>query len=179
MKIVVLDRDGVINEDSDEYVKNPDEWTEIPGSIEAIARFNRAGFRVVVATNQAGIERNLFNMTQLNSINQKMHSKVKKAGGKIHAIFYCPCLDSPSCTCRKPKPGMLLDIARRFNVSPEGIPFIGDSLRDLKAAENAGYIPILVLTGNGQKTRENPEIPPNTVIYKTLAHAAKNITTIN
>ncbi len=175
MKIVILDRDGVINEDSVNYIKHPDEWVPIPGSLEAIAKLNGAGYQVVIATNQAGIERGLFDMARLNAIHQKMHETVKQVGGKIHAIFYCPCLDSPACTCRKPKPGMLLEIAQRFNISPHGIPFVGDSLRDLQAAASAGCLPLLVLTGNGLSTRDKPEIPSNTLICDDLDHAARKI----
>ena len=175
MKLVILDRDGVINEDSEKYIKHPDEWVPIAESLEAIAKLNGAGYQVVIATNQAGIERGLFDMAGLNAIHRKMHEAVKQVGGKIHAIFYCPCLDSPACTCRKPKPGMLLEIAQRFDISPHGIPFVGDSLRDLQAAASASCLPILVLTGNGQLTKDKAEIPFNTLICKDLDHAARTI----
>ena len=175
MKIIVIDRDGVVNEDSEYYIKDPDEWNAIPGSLEAIAKLNRAGYSVVIATNQAGIERKLFNMTTLNEIHTKMYKALREVGGQIKAIFYCPCLEGPACACRKPKPGMLIDIAKRFNADPASIAFIGDSLRDLQAAVSAGYQPVLVLTGNGQRTKKLPEIPANTITYNDLAHAAKHI----
>ena len=174
-KIIILDRDGVINHDSADYIKSPKEWNPIPGSLAAIAKLTRSGFHVVIATNQAGIERRLFTMDVLNSIHNKMHQSIKMAGGAIQAIFFCPCLDGSNCECRKPKPGMLLDISRRFNVTPKGIPFIGDSVGDLLAAEEAGCQPILVLTGNGEKTKNSPNIPSNTLIFNDLESAVDKI----
>ncbi|MBS0321346.1 MAG: D-glycero-beta-D-manno-heptose 1,7-bisphosphate 7-phosphatase [Proteobacteria bacterium] len=170
-KLIVLDRDGVINRDSDQFIKSPDEWVPIPGSIEAIARLHHAGYRVVVATNQSGLGRGLFDMAMLNAIHEKMHRAVAQAGGRIDAIFYCPHSADSQCDCRKPKPGMLLEIGRRFNVELAGTPSVGDSLRDLDAAATVGAQPMLVLTGKGEKTLREGGFPANTVIFPDLAFA--------
>lgn len=172
MKLVVLDRDGVINADSEHYVKSPEEWQPIAGSLEAIARFTQAGIHVVVATNQSGIGRGLFDMTTLNAVHDKMHKAVNQLGGRIDAVFFCPHAQDKGCTCRKPRPGMLLEIGARFNVALAGVPAIGDSLRDLQAASAAGAIPILVLTGKGKRTKELGGLPAGTEIYQDLAAAA-------
>src|SRR5580765_2277059 len=145
-RLIVLDRDGVINHDSDQFIKSPDEWRAIPGSLEAIARLNHAGYRVVVATNQSGIGRGLFEMAMLNAIHDKMHRALALSGGRIDAVFYCPHTADAECECRKPKVGMLKEIGVRFGVDLAGVPCIGDSLRDLQAAEAVGGQPILVLT---------------------------------
>jgi len=141
MKLVILDRDGVINLDSDQYIKSPEEWKPIAGSLEAIARFTQAGFRVVVATNQSGVGRALFDMATLNAMHDKMHKAVSELGGRIDAVFFCPHAQDAGCACRKPKPGMLLEIAGRFKVALADVPAIGDSLRDLQAASEAGGLP--------------------------------------
>jgi D-glycero-D-manno-heptose 1,7-bisphosphate phosphatase len=172
MKLVILDRDGVINVDSEQYIKSPEEWTPIAGSLGAIARFTQAGFRVVVATNQSGLGRGLFDMATLNAMHDKMHKAVNQAGGRIDAVFFCPHAQDAGCACRKPQPGMLLEIAARFNVAPAGVPAIGDSLRDLQAASAVGARPILVLTGKGEQTREAGGLPEGAEIYKDLAAAA-------
>ena len=175
MKLVVLDRDGVINVDSDQYIKSPEEWKPIPGSLEAIARLTQAGFRVVVATNQSGLGRGLFDMATLNAMHNKMHKAVNQLGGRIDAVFFCPHAQDGGCNCRKPKPGLLEEIGRRFNVNLRGVPSIGDSLRDLEASAAVGAQPILVLTGKGQKTRREDGLPPGTVIYADLAEAVESI----
>mgnify|MGYP002630545329 FL=1 len=175
MKLVILDRDGVINQDSASYIKSPDEWKPIPGSLEAIALLNQAGYRVLVATNQSGIGRGLFEMTTLNEIHNKMHRALGLVGGRVDGIFYCPHTQDAGCSCRKPKPGLLEEIARRFGVSLEGVPFIGDSLRDLQAAAAVGAQSILVLTGKGKKTRKDGGMPENTVVYDDLAAAVHNL----
>jgi len=175
MKLVILDRDGVINVDSDQFIKTPDEWKPIPGSLDAIARLNHAGYRVVIASNQSGIGRGLFDMAALNAINEKMYKALAQAGGRIDALFYCPHPAEANCMCRKPKPGMLEDIARRFNVSLAGVPSIGDSLRDLQAAIAAGGTPILVLTGKGAKTQAAGGLPEHTKVYQDLAEAVRAI----
>jgi D-glycero-D-manno-heptose 1,7-bisphosphate phosphatase len=175
VKLVVLDRDGTINHDSDQYIKSPAEWKPIKGSLEAIARLTQAGFRVVVATNQSGIGRGLFDMATLNAIHDSMHRAVHLAGGRIDAIFFCPHADDANCGCRKPKPGMLHEIAKRLNVDIEGVPMVGDSLRDLQAAAAAGAKPVLVLTGKGRKTRETGGLPPGTVVYPDLAAFAAQL----
>lgn len=175
MKLVILDRDGVINYDSDHFIKNPDEWKPIPGSLEAIAELNQAGFRVALATNQSGISRGLFDMATLNAIHDKMHRALAQNGARIDALFYCPHAAENNCGCRKPKPGMLLDISHRFGIDLKGVPSIGDSLRDLQAGMSLGVQPMLVLTGKGEKTREAGGLPEGTLIFENLAQAAKHI----
>jgi D-glycero-D-manno-heptose 1,7-bisphosphate phosphatase len=169
MKLIILDRDGVINRDSDAFVKSPDEWIPIPGSLEAIARLNRAGYRVAVATNQSGVARGLFNMVTLNAIHQKLHAAAQQSGADIDAIFFCPHATVDNCDCRKPKPGMLRAIGKRFDVSLKGVPTVGDSLRDLQAGYVLGCVPYLVLTGKGEKTRAKGGLPPGTLIFENLA----------
>ena len=173
MKLVILDRDGVINFDSAQFIKSPDEWKPIPGSLEAIARLNQAGFRVVLATNQSGVGRGLFDMATLNAIHDKMSKLLGQYGGRIDALFYCPHAADSKCECRKPNPGMFEEIAKRFNVSLAGVPAIGDSLRDLEAAAAMGAQPILVKTGKGEKTLEAGNLPDNTLIFADLAEAVK------
>ncbi|MGH8751054.1 MAG: D-glycero-beta-D-manno-heptose 1,7-bisphosphate 7-phosphatase [Burkholderiales bacterium] len=172
MKLVILDRDGVINHDSAQFIKSPDEWKPIADSLDAIARLNQAGYRVVVATNQSGLGRGLFDMTTLNAIHDKMHKTVALHGGRIDAIFFCPHAQELNCACRKPKTGLFQEIAQRFNVNLSGVPCIGDSLRDLQAADAVSAQPILLLTGKGTKTREAGGLPANTQIYPDLAAAA-------
>lgn len=175
MKLVILDRDGVINQDSDQFIKNTMEWKAIPGSLEAIAKLNHAGYRVVVASNQSGIGRGLLDMGALNAINDKMYRVLSQVGGRIDALFYCPHAAEANCDCRKPKPGMFVDIAQRFNVDLAGVPSIGDSLRDLQAAYTAGAQPILVLTGKGAKTKTTGGLPDGTPIFADLAQAVRHI----
>jgi D-glycero-D-manno-heptose 1,7-bisphosphate phosphatase len=169
MKLVILDRDGTINHDSDQHIKSPAEWQPITGSLEAIARLTQAGWHVVVATNQSGIGRGLFDMATLNAIHDTMHRAVHQAGGRIDAIFFCPHAGDANCDCRKPRPGMLLEIAKRMNVELDGVPMVGDSLRDLQAAAAAGARPVLVLTGKGRKTRDAGGLPAGTVVVPDLA----------
>ncbi len=171
MKLIILDRDGVINYDSDQFIKNPDEWRPLPGSMEAIARLVQAGYHVVVATNQSGVGRGLFDMPTLNAIHEKMHKAVALAGGRIDAIFFCPHAAQADCNCRKPRIGMLEEIAARYNVGMQGVPAVGDSLRDLACAAKIGAQPILVLTGKGQKTQAKGDLPQGTLIYPDLAAA--------
>ena len=175
MKLVILDRDGTINVDSDQFIKSPKEWKPIKGSLEAIARLTQAGWRVVVATNQSGLGRGLFDMATLNAIHDSMHRAVHQAGGRIDAVFFCPHAGDSHCECRKPMPGMLLEIAKRMNVELEGVPMVGDSLRDLQAAAAAGAKPVLVLTGKGKKTRDAGGLPPGTVIVADLAAFAAQL----
>ena len=171
-KLIVLDRDGVINRDSDQFIKTPDEWRPIPGSLEAVARLNHAGFRVVIATNQSGIGRGLFDMAMLNAIHEKMHKALALVGGRIDAVFYCPHTADSLCECRKPKPGMLREIGVRYGIEMSGVACIGDSVRDLQAAEAVGAQPMLVLTGKGERTLREGNFPKNTVIFPDLAFAA-------
>jgi D-glycero-D-manno-heptose 1,7-bisphosphate phosphatase len=173
MKLAILDRDGVINFDSDHYIKSPSEWRPIPGSIEAIARLNQHGYRVAVATNQSGIGRGLFDMATLNAINDKMMEMVFRQGGRIDALFFCPHTAVEECNCRKPRTGMLEEIAARFHTELKGVPSIGDSLKDLQAAETVGAQPILVLTGKGAKTRGEGGMPKKTLVFENLAEASR------
>src|SRR4051794_31836248 len=151
MKLVVLDRDGVINFDSDQYIKSPAEWRPIPGSIEAIARLHQNGWRVAVATNQSRIGRRLFALATLNATKARMMEMAFRQGGRIDALFFCPHTADENCNCRKPLTGMLEEIAARFHTEMKGVPCIGDSLKDLQSAESVGAQPILVLTGKGAK----------------------------
>ncbi len=176
MKLIILDRDGVINYDSDQFIKSPDEWRPIPGSLEAIAKLNQWGWRVVVATNQSGVGRGLFGMDTLNAIHEKMVKSLAQVGGRIDAIFFCPHAADSTCDCRKPKPGMLQQVSERFNIPLDGVPVVGDSLRDLQAGLAVGGKPYLVLTGKGQKTRDDPALPPETQIYPDLATVVADLT---
>ncbi|OGA11810.1 MAG: D-glycero-beta-D-manno-heptose-1,7-bisphosphate 7-phosphatase [Betaproteobacteria bacterium RIFCSPHIGHO2_12_FULL_69_13] len=169
MKLVVLDRDGTINHDSDQHIKSPAEWRPIKGSLDAIARLNRAGYRVVIATNQSGIARGLFDTATLIAIHETMQRAVAQAGGRVDAVFFCPHAADSDCACRKPKPGMLIEIAERFNVSLDEVHAVGDSQRDLDAAAAAGAMPVLVLTGKGKKTRDAGKLPPGTQVFPDLA----------
>jgi D-glycero-D-manno-heptose 1,7-bisphosphate phosphatase len=177
MKLIILDRDGVINFDSDAYIKSPEEWKPIPGSLEAIARLNQAGYHVVVATNQSGIGRGLFEMATLNAIHEKMHRALAGVGGRIDAVFFCPHAQDADCRCRKPKPGLFEEIASRLNVSMQGVPSVGDALRDLQATTAVGGRPILVLTGKGGKTQAAGGLPEGTTVYADLAEAVKHLIT--
>jgi D-glycero-D-manno-heptose 1,7-bisphosphate phosphatase len=173
MKLIILDRDGVINYDSDQYIKSPEEWKPIPGSTDAIARLTQNGWRIVVATNQSGIGRGLFDMATLNAMHNKMHRLVNQTGGRIEAVFYCPDTDASRSWCRKPNPGMYHSIAGRYNMPLKDVPVVGDSLRDLQAAQAVEAQPILVLTGKGKKTRSEGGFPGNTVIRSDLADVAE------
>jgi len=169
MKLIILDRDGVINHDSDQFIKSPEEWKPLEGSLEAIARLNQNGYRVVVATNQSGIGRGLFDMPTLNAIHDKMHKSCSLVGARIDAVFFCPHTGENNCRCRKPKSGMMEEIALRYNISLAGVPSVGDSLRDLQAAVAMGAQPYLVLTGKGIKTQLAGNLPEGTKIYSDLA----------
>jgi D-glycero-D-manno-heptose 1,7-bisphosphate phosphatase len=172
MKLIILDRDGVINRDSDAYIKAPEEWEAIPGSLKAIACLNEAGYRVIVATNQSGIGRGLFDIEALHRIHEKMRCELAAAGGNVDAIVFCPHRPEDGCACRKPKPGLLLDIASRLQVSLAGVPAIGDSLRDLQAARAVGALPILVKTGKGRRTLDRHPDLGDVPVYEDLAEAA-------
>jgi D-glycero-D-manno-heptose 1,7-bisphosphate phosphatase len=172
MKLVILDRDGVINADSAQFIKSPEEWEPIPGSLAAVARLNHAGFHVVIATNQSGIGRGLFDMATLNAMHEKMHRALAQVGGRVDAVFYCPHAADANCECRKPKPGMFNAIAARFNTSLAGVPAVGDGLRDLQAAAAAGAQPMLVRTGKGERTLADGGLPPGTRTFQDLAQVA-------
>lgn len=175
MKLIILDRDGVINHDSDQFIKCPAEWQPIPGSLEAIARLNQANYRVVVATNQSGIGRGLFDMPTLNAIHDKMHKACALFGARVDAVFFCPHTADSHCDCRKPKTGMLEEIAARYSMSLSGVPVVGDSLRDLIPAAAMGGQPYLVLTGKGMKTQANGGLPEGTIIMPDLASVVEKL----
>ncbi len=172
-KLIILDRDGVINEDRDDYVKSSDEWVPLPGSLEAIALLNQAGYQITVATNQSGLARGYFNINDLHAMHNKMDKLLKPLGGQIDSIFFCPHTDAQACDCRKPLPGMMKEIALRYkknhSVSPLlGVPIVGDSLRDLQAGVALGASPHLVLTGKGNQTLEKGSLPEGTQIHANL-----------
>lgn len=175
MKLIILDRDGVINHDSAQFIKSPAEWKPIPGSLDAIARLTQADYRVVIATNQSGVGRGLFDLDTLNAIHNKMHRAVQAVGGRIDAIFYCPHTATSKCDCRKPKPGMFQRIGTCFNVDLTGRPAVGDSLRDLQAAAAVGASPMLVLTGKGQTTLAEGNLPEGTEVFPDLAYAVEHL----
>jgi len=174
MRWVILDRDGVINEDSDDYIKSPEEWIPLSGSLEAIAQLNRAGFRVAVLTNQAGVGRGLFDLATLERIHDKMHRQAAAFGGHIEAVFFCPHGPEDGCDCRKPRTGLYERFARQHNVDLHGVAAVGDSLRDIQAAQSVGAEPILVETGKGKRTlRRNPNLDVQTFV--NLHEAAQYI----
>lgn len=176
-KIIILDRDGVINADSKEYIKSPSEWIPLAGSLEAIACLNRAGYTVLVATNQSGIARGFYDIAMLDKIHEKMHASLAAVGGKIEQIFYCPHGPQDDCDCRKPKPGLLQQIATTYGVCLSSTYYVGDSLRDIEAAQNAGAIPVLVLTGNGQQTLQKHAAKLKAIAhYDSLASFTHNLT---
>ena len=147
MKLVILDRDGTINHEREDYIKSPEEWVPLPGALEAIARLNHAGWHVVVATNQSGIGRGLFDMVALNAMHAKMNQMLAKVGGRVEAVFFCPHTPEDHCTCRKPMPGLFQMIGQRFGRSLDGVPMVGDLPRDVLAAQSGGCEPHLVRTG--------------------------------
>jgi D-glycero-D-manno-heptose 1,7-bisphosphate phosphatase len=175
MKLIILDRDGTINYDSDAYIKSPEEWRPIEGSLEAIARLTQADYRIAVATNQSGIARGLFDTTTLIAIHNMMQKALGQVGGRIDAFFFCPHKADDNCRCRKPQPGMLIEVGRRFNVALEDAFMVGDSRKDLDAAAAAGVRPVLVLTGNGAKTEKEGKLPRGTAVYPDLAAFARQL----
>lgn len=177
-KFIVLDRDGVINFDSPDFIKSPEEWIPIPGSLAAIARLNQAGYKVAVATNQSGVARGLYDLKMLEAIHEKMRRLLKDENGYVDGIFFCPHGPEDNCDCRKPKPGLIEQIAEHFNfnIKETEVWCIGDSLRDLEAAYSAGGKPVLVLTGNGQETAK--KLPPhlkNIPQFKDLASVTQEL----
>ncbi|MBC5763361.1 D-glycero-beta-D-manno-heptose 1,7-bisphosphate 7-phosphatase [Ramlibacter albus] len=172
MKLVILDRDGTINVDSDEFIKSPEEWQPLPGSLEAIAKMNHAGWHVAVASNQSGLGRGLFDVASLNAIHAKMHKAVSAVGGRIDAVFYCPHSPDEGCNCRKPLPGLFEQIGERFGVDLKLVPVVGDTLRDLQAGALVGCPTHLVFTGKGAAMRGRPlpiEYPAGTMVHEDLA----------
>ena len=177
MQLVILDRDGVINQDSDDYIKSPEEWIPLPGSLEAIARLNRAGYTVMVATNQSGIARGYYDVDTLHAMHEKMNRLLAQLGGHVDGIFFCPHGPDDDCRCRKPLPGMYEAIAERTRTHLKDVPVIGDSLRDLEAAIEVGARPILVRTGKGERTIAKGTLPKGLEIYDDLAAAVDALLT--
>ena len=177
MKVIIIDRDGVINHDSDAYIKSPAEWVPIDGSLEAIARLNHRGYTVAVASNQSGLARGYFNIEALAAMHKKMDDMLAKIGGRVDAIFYCPHGPDDGCSCRKPRPGMLLDIGQRFNVSLKDVVFIGDSVSDIKTANNARAKAMLVRTGKGSKAEKILQVEggKSVPVFDDLASAVTSI----
>lgn len=172
LKLVILDRDGTLNAESDEFVKSPEEWQPLPGALEAIARLNHAGWHVVLATNQPGLGRGLFDVASLNAIHMKMHKALAAVGGRIDAVFYCPHCNDDHCRCAKPLPGLYQQIGERYGVDLACVPAVGDRLRDLQAGAAAGCEPHLVLTGDGERYRGMPlppQCPEHTHVHENLA----------
>ena len=172
MKLIILDRDGTINEESADFIKTPEEWLPLPGALEAIARLNHAGWHTIIASNQSGLGRGLFDVAALNSIHAKMHKLLGALGGRMDAVFYCPHTPTDNCSCRKPLPGLFNQIIERTSVEAHTIPSAGDSLRDMQAAAAAGCEPHLVLTGNAYHLRGQPlpeTFPSNTVVHQDLS----------
>ncbi|QVM96729.1 D-glycero-beta-D-manno-heptose 1,7-bisphosphate 7-phosphatase [Pseudomonas sp. B21-032] len=174
MKLLILDRDGVINQDSDAYIKSLDEWIPIPGSIEAIAQLSKAGWTVAVATNQSGIARGYYDLPTLEAMHAQLRTLVAEQGGEVGLIVYCPHGPDEGCACRKPKPGMLTTIAAHYGVNLAGVWFVGDSKGDLEAALAVDAQPVLVKTGKGEKTLSKG-IPENTLIFDDLAAIAREL----
>jgi len=177
MNLIILDRDGTINEDRDDYVKSADDWIPIPGSLEAIARLNHAGWHTVIASNQSGLGRGLFDMAALNAMHAKMNSLLAKVGGRIDAVFFCPHTPDESCDCRKPLPGLFRQIGERYGVDLANVPVVGDSLRDLQAGAALGCRPHLVRTGKGAATVAGNVLHqvPGTVVHDDLAAFAEHL----
>ncbi|HEV7165462.1 MAG TPA: D-glycero-beta-D-manno-heptose 1,7-bisphosphate 7-phosphatase [Gammaproteobacteria bacterium] len=172
MKLVILDRDGVINQESDAYIKSPEEWFSLPGSLEAIARLHKNGYTVVVASNQSGVGRGYFTLDTLAAIHGRLRREVEAAGGKIDGIFFCPHRPEDNCDCRKPKTGLFKQISERYKVDLRGVPMIGDTARDIIAARAMGCRPILVLTGRGHQALE---ALPDVEHYADLAAAVTQL----
>lgn len=172
LKLVILDRDGTLNQDSADFVKTPEEWVPLPGALDAIARLNHAGWHVVIASNQSGLGRGLFDVSTLNAMHAKMHGLLAAAGGRVDAVFYCPHAPIDACRCRKPEPGLFEQIAERYGVDLKGVPAVGDAPRDLVAGVALGCEPHLVLTGKSAgltKGRLPESYPSNTIAHTDLA----------
>ena len=174
MKLIILDRDGVINVDSDNYIRTVDEWIALPGSIEAIADLSKAGYSIAIATNQSGIGRGYYSLETLAAMHQKMLELVKALGGDIAHIVYCPHLPDDQCTCRKPLPGMLQKILQHYPRDPDAY-FIGDSLRDIEAAQAINMPAVLVKTGKGQRSLDKGVIGADIPVYDDLLHFSQQL----
>ena len=174
-RLVVLDRDGTLNLDDKAIIAGPDDWVPVAGALEAVARLNQAGCRVVIATNQSGLGRGLFDADTMNRVHAKMNKLLAAVGARVDAVFFCPHSRDDACDCRKPKPGMFKRIADTFNVDLKCVPAIGDSLRDLQACAALGCQPMLVLTGKGEKTKAEGNLPENTLEFANLAAAIEHL----
>lgn len=172
-KLIILDRDGVINAMNQEPVTDPDQWKPLPGSMDAIAFLTQSGYTVVVAENMSGIGLNRVTMQQLNEVHSKMHQHVQKAGGRLTGIWFCPHTMNAKCDCRKPKAGLLTDILERLHMKAENTWLVGDGLRDMLAIEAIGGHPVLVLTGKGKETLKMQELPEDTQVYDDLLDFAQ------
>ncbi len=175
MKLIILDRDGVINYDSKDYIKSAAEWQALPGSLEAIARLNRHGYRVAVVSNQSGLAQGKFTRAALQAIHEKMQQELAQHGGRIEAIFFCPHAPDEGCDCRKPRPGLLQQLARQLGVSLAGVPVVGDKPSDIKAARAVGAAPILVKTGHGQSCVQAGAVPAALPVYDDLAAVVEEL----
>lgn len=173
-KLLILDRDGVINQDSDAYIKSVEEWIPLPGAVEAIAALSKAGWTVAVATNQSGLARGYYDLATLDAMHLRLRQLVAEQGGTLGLILHCPHGPDDGCRCRKPKPGMLLDIARHYAVPLQGIWFVGDSASDLEAALAVDCQPVLVMSGKGERTLARP-IPDGTLVFADLAAVASHL----
>ncbi len=172
MEAVILDRDGVINHDSPDYIKSEDEWHAIEGSLEAIARLTKAGIKVFIASNQSGLAYGLFDYNTLYAMHKKLLHEAESLGGCVNGFFFCPFLTGP---CRKPNPGLLVDIANRAHINLETTPFIGDAMRDLEAAIAVNAIPVLVKTGKGTSTFNSGEVPSHVQVHADLYTAVDSL----
>ncbi|MEW6694689.1 D-glycero-beta-D-manno-heptose-1,7-bisphosphate 7-phosphatase [Tepidimonas thermarum] len=171
LKLVVIDRDGTLNRDPEDFLHGPQDWQPLPGALEAVARLNQAGWRVVIASNQSGLGRGLFDVETLNAVHARMHKALAQAGGRIEAVFFCPHAPEDACDCRKPAPGLLLQIAQRYGVPPSQLVVVGDSVRDVGAGVAAGCDTHLVLTGQSAVHRNGtrpPDLPPGVTVHDDL-----------
>lgn len=180
MKIVILDRDGTINQDRDDFVKSADEWIALPGALDAMSRLCQAGFTLVIATNQSGLGRGIYSIDDLNAMHSKMHHELRQWGARVDAIFFCPhnpesdLIEESSCSCRKPLPGMFEQIGQRYGIPLKGVPTVGDALRDMQAGFAAGCATHLVRTGKSQH-RVPDSLPPGTLIHADLMAFAQHL----
>ena len=179
MKFIILDRDGVINQDSKDYIKSAEEWQAIPGSLQAIARLCQNGYRVIVVSNQAGLARKKLNIINLNEIHWKLLDHLSQYGGTIDAFFFCPHDPKKGCDCRKPKTGLLDQISKRLHIPLADVPMVGDKLSDIEAALAAGAKPVLVRTGYGQETIDSGKVPEGIPVYDNLADVVEHMLPAN
>ncbi len=177
-RLIILDRDGVINHDRPDYVKTPEEWIPIDGSIEAIAQLYHAGWRIVIASNQSAIGRGLLTLDMLYAIHLKLQDALAGFNAQVEGLFFCPHTPSARCTCRKPKTGLLEQIAHRFHLEWQDTPFVGDSLKDIEAARSVGAKPILTLTGQGVQTQQTADSITDVPVYSNLAAVAEDLTRV-